>query len=81
MTMDIEIGPTVMIEINPTIEVEEIFAITVTEVIGPIIEIEVDRETMGMEMVIEEPIITRTIEEIIIDRTIVTKGIGIGIEV
>ena len=81
MTMDIEIGPTVEIEINPTIEVEETFAITITEVIDPIIEIEVDQETIGMEMVIEEPIIPRTIEEIIIDRTKVTKDREIGIEV
>ena len=34
-----------------------------------------------MEMVIEEAIIPKTIEEIIIDRTKVTKDIGIGIEV
>ena len=81
MTMNIEIGPTVKIEINPTIEVEETFAITITAVIGPIIEIEVDQETIGMEMVIEEPVIPKTIEEIIKDRTKVTKDIGIRIEV
>ena len=36
---------------------------------------------MGMEMVIEEIIIPKTIKETIIDKTMVTKGIGIGIEV
>ena len=81
MTMNIGIGPTVEIGINPTIEVEETFAITITEVIGPIIEIEVDQETIGMEMVIEEAVIPKTIEEIIIERTKVIKGIGIEIEV
>ena len=50
MTMHIGIGPTVEIGINPTIEVEETFAITITKGIDPIIETEVDQETMGMEM-------------------------------
>ena len=59
MTMNIGIGPTVKIGINPTIEVEETFTITITEVIGPIIEIEMDQETIGMEMVIEEAIIPK----------------------
>ena len=77
--MDIGIGPTVKIEINPTIEVEEIF--TITEVIDPIIELGVDQEIIGMEMAIEEITIPKTIEETIIDKTVVTKGTGIGIEV
>ena len=77
--MDTGIGPTVKIETNPTLEVEETF--TITEVIGPIIELGVDQEIMGMEMVIEEITIPKTIEETIIDKTVVTKGIGIGIEV
>ena len=37
ITMDTGIGLTVKVEINPTIEVEEVF--TITEVIGPIIEL------------------------------------------
>ena len=78
--MNIEIGPTAKIEINPTTKVEETFT-TITEVIGPIIETEVDQEIIGMEMVIEETTIPKTIEEIIIDRTMVTKGTGIGIDV
>ena len=78
--MNIEIGPTAKIEINPTTEVEETFT-TITEFIGPIIETEVDQEIIDMEMVTEETTIPKTIEEIIIDRTMVTKGIGIGIEV
>ena len=77
--MDTGIGLTVKIEINPTIEVEEIF--TIAEVIGPIIETEVDQEIMGMEMVIEEITILKTIEVTIIDKIMVIKGIGIGIEV
>ena len=40
-----------------------------------------DQEIIGMEMVIEETTIPKTIEEIITDRPKVTKGIGIGIEV
>ena len=39
-----------------------------------------DQEIIGMEMVIEEITIPETIEEIIIDRTMVSKDIGIGIE-
>ena len=77
--MNTEIGPTVKIEISPITEVEENFT-TITEVIGLTIETEVDREIIGMEMVIGETTIPKTIEEIIIDRTIVTKGIEIGIE-
>ena len=77
--MNTEIDPTAEIEISPITEVEETFT-TITEVIGPTIETQVDREIIGMEMVIGEITIPKTIEEIIIDRTIVTKGIGIGIE-
>ena len=77
--MDTGIGPTVKIEINPTIEVEETF--TIREVIGPIIELGVGQEIMGMEVVIEEIAVHKIIEETIIDKTIVIKGIGIGIEV
>ena len=40
-----------------------------------------DQGITGMEMVIEETVIPKTIEEIIIGRTMVTKGIGIGIKV
>ena len=79
ITIDIGISSTVEIEINPTIEVEEIFAIT--EVIDPIIELGVDQEIVGMGIAIEEITIPKTIEETIIDKTMVTKGTGIGIEV
>ena len=77
--MNTEIGPTAKIEINPITELEETLT-TITEVIGPIIETEVDQEIIGMEMVIGETTIPKTTEEIIIDRTMQTKGIGIGIE-
>ena len=78
--MNTEIGPTAEIEINPITETEETFT-TITEVIGPIIETEVDQEIIAMELVIEETVIPKTIEEIIIDRIMLIKGIGIGIEV
>ena len=80
ITMNIEIGPIVKIGIIPTTEVEKIFN-TVTEVIGPIIEIEMDQEITGMEIAIEGAIIPKAIEEIIMDRTMVTKGREIGTEV
>ena len=73
------IGPTVKIEISPTIEVEE--TITKTKIISPIIELEVDQETMDMEMAMEEITVHKIIEEKIIDGTVVTKGIGIGAQV
>ena len=75
ITMDTGIGLTVKIEINPTIKVEETF--TITEFIGPIIELGVGQEIMGMEMLIEEITIHKTIEETIIGKTMVTKGLGI----
>ena len=75
ITMDTGIGPTVEIEINLAIDIEKIFS--VTEVIGPIIELRVDQETMGMEMVTEEITVHKIIEETVIDKTVVTKGIGI----
>ena len=78
--MSIEIGPIVNTEINPTVEVEETFN-TMTEVIGPIIETEVDQEIMGMAIVIEGAIIPKAIEQIIIDKTMVTKGTEIGTDV
>ena len=62
------------------IEVEETFN-TITEVIGLTIEIEVDQEIIDMEIAIGEAIIPKTIEEIIIDKIMVTKGTGIGTEV
>ena len=77
--MSIEIGPIVKIGTNP-IGVEEIFS-TVTEVIGPTIGIEVDQGIIGMEIAIREPTMPKTIEGIIIDRTMVIKGTGIEIEV
>ena len=77
--MSTEIGPIVEIGTNPT-GVEEIFS-TITEVIGPIIGIEVDQGIIGMEIVTREAIMPKTIEEIIIDRTMVIKGTGIEIEV
>ena len=52
-----------------------------TELIGPIIETEVDQEITGMTIVIEGAIIPKAIEEIIIDKTMVTKGTEIGTEV
>ena len=63
ITMDTGKGPTVEIETKPKIEVEEM--LTITEVIGPIIELGVDQEIMGMEMFIEEITILKTIEETI----------------
>ena len=77
--MSIETGPIVEIGTNP-IGVVEIVS-TITEVIGPTIGIEVDQGIIGMEIVTREAIIPKTIEEIIIDRTIVIKGTGIEIEV
>ena len=77
-TMSIEIGHIVKIGTNP-IGVEEIFS-TTTEVIGPSIGIEVDQGIIGIELVTGEAIMPKTIEEIIIDRTMITKGIGIEIE-
>ena len=65
--------------INP-IGVEEIFN-TITGVIGPTIEIEVDQAIMGMEVAIGGTITPKTIEGIIIDKTMVIKGTGIGTEV
>ena len=78
--MKIETGPIVKIGINPTIEVEETF-ITITQVIGPTIEIEVDQEITGMEIAIGGAIIPKIIEEIITDKIMVIKGTGIGTEV
>ena len=77
--MSIETGPIVEIVTNP-IGVEETFN-TITEVIGPTIGIEVDQEIMGMEIIIGGPIIPKTTEGIIIDRTMVIKGTGIEIEI
>ena len=78
--MNIETGPIVGTGINPTIEVEETFN-TITEVIGPTIEIEVDQGIIGMEIAIKVAIIPKTVEEIIIDKTMVIKDTGIGTEV
>ena len=77
--MSIEIGSIVKIGTNP-IGVEEIFS-TITEAIGPTIQIEVDQGIIGMEMVTGKAIMPKTVEEIIIDRTMVIKGTGIEIEV
>ena len=77
--MSIEIGPIVEIGTNPT-EVEEISS-TITEVIGPTIGIEVDQGIIGMAIVTGEVTMPKTIEGIIIDRTMVIKGTGIEIEV
>ena len=79
VTMSIETGPIVKIGINPT-GVEETLN-TLTEVTGPTIEIEVDQGIMGMEIAIREPIILKTTEGIIIDRTMVIKVTGIEIAV
>ena len=77
------LGPIAEIEVNPTIEEEEIF--TITEIIGPIIDLGVSLEMdMGMEMAIEgmiEMTVDQIIEETIIDRTVETKGIGIEVQV
>ena len=78
-TMDIGIGLTVKIEINPTKEVEETF--TITEITDPIIELGVDQEIMGMEMVTEGTTVDKIIEETVIDKTVVIKGIGIEAQV
>ena len=77
--MNIEIGPLVKIGTNP-LEVEEISSI-ITEDIGPTIGIEVDQGITDMEIVTGEAIMPKTMEEIIIDRTMVIKGTGIEIEV
>ena len=77
--MDTAIGAAIEIEGNLTIKVEEIF--TITEIIGPVIETEVDQEIMGMEMAIEEIAVCKIIEETIIDKTVVAKGIGIEVQV
>ena len=77
--MIIEIGPIVKIGTNP-IQVEEISS-TITEVIGPTIGIEVDQGIIDMEIITREVTMPRTIEEIIIDKTMVIKGTGIEIEV
>ena len=78
ITMNIETGPIVEIGIIPTTEVEETF-ITIAEVIGPTIE--VDQDITGMEIAIEGGIIPKAIGKIIINKTMVTKGTGIGTEV
>ena len=77
--MNIETGPIVKIGINP-IGVEVIFS-TITEVIGSTIGIEVDQGIMGMEIAIGEAIMSKTIEGIIIDRTMAIRGTEIGAEV
>ena len=77
--MSIEIGPIVKIGINP-IGVEEISS-KITEVIGPTIGIEVDQGIIGMEIATREAIMPKTIEGIIIDRTMAIKDIEIGTEV
>ena len=77
--MSIEIGPVVKIGTNP-IEVEEISS-TIIEVIGPTTGIEVDQGIIGMETITGEAIMPTTIEEIIIDGTMVIKGTEIEIEV
>ena len=79
ITMNIEIGPTAKIEINPTTEVEETF----TTITGyrPNYRNRSGSRNYRWEMFIEETAIPKTIEEIIIDRIMVIKGIGIGIEV
>ena len=77
--MNIETGPIVEIGANPT-GVEEISS-TITEVIGPTIGIEVDQGIIGMEIVTGEAIMAKTIEGIIIDRTMAIKDIEIGTEV
>ena len=78
--IDIETGPIAEIGINPAIEVEETF-ITIAEVIGQAIEIEVDQEIPGMEIAIGGVTIPKAIEEMIIDKTMVAKVIEIGTEV
>ena len=79
----IGIGPIVEIEVIPIIEEEETF--NATEIIGPIIEEGVGLEmVMGMEMAIEgmiEMIVDQIIEETITDKTMVTKGIEIEVQV
>ena len=77
--MNIETGPIVKIGIN-LIGVEEIFN-TITEVIGPTIGIELDQGIVGMEIAIGEAIMPKTIEGIIIDRTMIIKDTEIGTEV
>ena len=71
------------IEVNLIIEAEETF--TITEITGPTIELEVNLGmVMGMEMDIEGMIdmtVDQTIEEIIIDKTMETKGTEIDAQV
>ena len=75
--MSIEIGPIVKIGTNSI----EVISSTITEVIDPTIGIEVDQGIMDMEIITGGAIMPKTIEEIIIDRTMVIKGTGIEIEV
>ena len=72
-------GPIVKIGINP-LGVEEISS-TVTEVIGLTIGIGVDQGITGMEIATGKAIMPKTIEGIIIDRTMAIKDIEIGTEV
>ena len=75
--------PIAEIEVNHTIEEEETF--TITEIIGPIIELGVSLEmVMGMEMAIAgiiEMTVDQIIEETITDKTVEIKGIGIEVQV
>ena len=76
-----EIGLIAKIEVNliTTTEGEETF--TLTEIIDPTIELEVEQKmAMGMEMDIEgmiEMTVDQTIEETIVGKTVKTKGTGI----
>ena len=78
ITRDTKIGPIVEMEISLTIEVEETY--TKTEIIGPSIEVEVDQETMGMEMATEGITVHKIIEETITDKTVVTVS-SLGLHV
>ena len=74
-TIGTGIGHIAEIEVNPTIEEEKTF--NIIEIIDPIIELGVDQEmTMGMEMATEGITVDKIIEDTVIDKTMVTKGIG-----
>ena len=70
------VDPLVETAINITMEEEEVIIITI-EITGPTTEVEICQE-MGMEM---GEIMDKTIEEIIMDRIMVTKGIETEVKV
>ena len=83
--IDTEIGLMVEIEVNLIITIEEEESFNITDIIDPTIELKVSPEmAMGMEMDIEGMIdmtVDQIIEEIIIGKTVETKGTEIEAQV